>query len=225
MRKIGHRGAKAWLDENTIPSIKKAIELGAKEIEIDVHCCKSGELVVIHDETLERTTDGRGLVSDYTLFELQQFKTQEGYTIPTLRQVLDLICSQCVLNIELKGANTAIPTIKLLREYVQKTSWEYQHFVLSSFDHDQLFKVKSATSNFRVGVLTEENISEVLDVAKEVRAYSIHPEVGTLDSDEIDNARGLGYKIYAWTVNTALSINQSKLWNVDAIITDFPNFA
>ncbi|WP_025743414.1 glycerophosphodiester phosphodiesterase [Aquimarina pacifica] len=225
MKIFGHRGAAGLAAENTLESIMAALLYHVDGIEIDVHCCKSGELVVIHDETIDRTTNGIGPVSDYTLEELQGYRTKEGFLIPTLREVLDIVNAQCILNIELKGEGTGVPLIKLLREYVLKTNWEYHHFIVSSFDHEQLLTVKSLTSNLRLGVLTEENITSVLDIAKEMRAYSIHPPIISLNQEEINSAKGLGYKVYVWTVNSALLIRKSKSWSIDGIITDFPNFA
>lgn len=225
MKIFGHRGAAGLVAENTLESITEALHYKVDGVEIDIHCCKSGELVVIHDETLDRTTNGTGNVSEYTLQELQQFETKEGFTIPTLRGVLDMIDGQCELNIELKGKNTALPTIRLLEEYIENTGWEYDHFIISSFDHPQLFELKAATSNFKIGVLTEKNITRALHVAERLKAFSIHPPILSLTRDEVNLAKDQGYNIYVWTVNTAMQIEQSKSWKVEGIITDFPNFA
>ncbi len=224
MKLFGHRGAAGLVAENTLESIAEALRYNVDGIEIDVHCCKSGELMVIHDETLDRTTNGKGKVADYTLQQLQQFRTEEGFSIPTLQEVLDLINARCELNIELKGKGTALPTAKLVEEHIEKTSWNYDHFIISSFDHSQLFDVKKRTSEFKLGVLTEENITTALPVAKELEAFSIHPPISSLTEDEIAIAREQGYRVYVWTVNLPEFIDTSKSWNVDGIITDFPNF-
>ncbi|PKV48178.1 glycerophosphoryl diester phosphodiesterase [Aquimarina sp. MAR_2010_214] len=225
MKIFGHRGAAGLVAENTLESITKALNYEVDGIEIDVHCCKSGELVVIHDKTLDRTTNGMGNVSEYTLQELQQFETEEGFIIPTLHEVLDIINAQCELNIELKGKNTVLPTVALLEDYIKNTDWEYDHFIISSFDHSQLFELKTITSNFKIGVLSEVNISEVLSIAEALEAFSIHPPIFSLSRDEVNLAQNQGYKIYVWTVNTETQIEQSKSWKVEGIITDFPNFA
>ncbi len=225
MKIFGHRGAAGLVAENTLASIAEALIHPIDGIEIDVHCCKSGELIVIHDETLDRTTDGHGKVTDYTLQELKQFKTVEGFFIPTLDEVLRLVDARCTLNIELKGKDTALPTLKIVEEYIEKTDWDYDHFIISSFDHSQLFDVKNSSSKFKVGVLTEENITKALPVAKKLKAFSIHPPILTLTKDEVILAQEYGYKVYAWTVNKEMMIRKLKKWNVDAIITDFPNFA
>lgn len=225
MKIFGHRGAAGLVAENTLESIIEALHYKVDGIEIDVHCCKSGELVVIHDETLDRTTNGTGNVSEYTLKELQQFETKEGFTIPTLRKVLDVINTQCELNIELKGKNTALPTIALLEEYIKNTDWKYDHFIISSFDHSQLFELKAITTNFKIGVLSEVNTIEVLSIAEALEAFSIHPPIFSLTRDAVNLAKDRGYKIYVWTVNTEMQMEQSKSWKVEGIITDFPNFA
>ena len=101
MEKIGHRGAKAWVDENTLESIQKAIELGADAVEIDVHTCKTGELIVIHDPTLKRTTNGKGKIAKLTYSQINSFNTLNGYSIPTLEQVLDFCQDKYKIHIEL----------------------------------------------------------------------------------------------------------------------------
>jgi len=198
---------------------------GVDGIEIDVHRCKTGEIVVIHDETLDRTTDGRGNVIDYTWQELQKIKTEEGFAIPTLEEVLQLMDAGCELNIELKGEKTVLPVLELIEKYVEKTSWEYGDFVISSFDHSQLFDLKKESSKFKIAVLTEENITAILPVAKELEAYALNPPVKTITKSEVEMAHKKGYKVYVWTVNTEEQILKSEMCNVDTIITDFPNFA
>ncbi len=225
MKIYGHRGAAGLVAENTIESIKEALKYTVDGIEIDVHCCKSGELVVIHDETLDRTTDGKGNVADYTLQELKGCSTSEGFEIPTLQEVLDYIDAKCQLNIELKGIQTAIPVVYLLEKCIKTTSWTYDHFVISSFDHSQLHQTKATNSNLKLGVLTEENITVILPMAKALEAYSVHPPIKTLTKEEVHQAKDNGYMVFVWTVNDISKIEQSKSWNVDAIITDFPNFA
>ncbi|MDH7447987.1 glycerophosphodiester phosphodiesterase [Aquimarina sp. 2201CG14-23] len=225
MKIFGHRGAAGLVAENTLESISEALAHNVDGIEIDVHRCKTGELVVIHDETLSRTTNGYGKVSEFTWQELEKLRTQEGYSIPTLIQVLDLIDGRCILNIELKGIGTALPTVELLERQILNSNWNYDDFILSSFDHSQLFQIKAVTLDFKLGVLTEGNISKVLKVSENLRAFSIHPSINKVTKEEVLLAKEQGYKVYVWTVNDQSFIETSKTWNVEGIITDFPNFA
>jgi len=225
MKIFGHRGAAGLVTENTLESIEEALKYEVDGIEIDIHRCKSGELVVIHDTTLQRTTNGMGNVSEYTLKELSRYRTMEGYKIPTLEQVMDVIDGKCVLNIELKGIGTAIPTIELLEKRIALSNWDTDNLVLSSFDHAQLFQIKSMTSVFKLGVLTETTVSDVLPVAHALQAFSVHPPIYFLTEKEVSLAKNIGYEVYTWTVNDASMIKTAKAWKVDAVITDFPNFA
>lgn len=225
MKIIGHRGAAGLVAENTLESIAEALNYKVDGIEIDVHCCKSGEIVVVHDETLDRTTNGKGLVKDYTLSELKQFTTQENFRIPTLIEVLELIDGRCQLNVELKGKETVAPVIKLLETHIKQSNWTYHHFIVSSFDHPQLYVLQKLQPKFRIGVLTEENITAAISVAEELHAYAVHPPIHTLTKEEVVHAQAKGFQVWVWTVNTKSLIKQCKLWNIDGMITDFPNFA
>ncbi|KAA1243883.1 glycerophosphodiester phosphodiesterase family protein [Aquimarina sp. RZ0] len=225
MKIFGHRGAAGLVAENTLESIEEALKHNVDGVEIDVHCCNSGELVVIHDETLDRTTNGSGKVSEYSLVDLQSFMTIEGYRIPTLNQVLELVDGKCELNIELKGVNTALPVMTLLEEYIPNSNWKFDQFIVSSFDHSQLHDIKSVTSQFRIGVLTEDDIMHAISEAKKLEAYSVHPPISSLTEKGVSLAKEEGYEVYVWTVNKEQQIKQSKSWLVDGIITDFPNFA
>ncbi|WP_027394904.1 glycerophosphodiester phosphodiesterase [Aquimarina latercula] len=225
MKIIGHRGAAGLVAENTVESIAEAFKYNVDGIEIDIHKCKSGELVVIHDETLERTTNGKGKVSEFTFQELKKYRTKEGYRIPTLNEVLDFVNAKCILNIELKGIGTAGPVLELLERQIKDSDWDYDDFILSSFDHSQLFQIKSKTSKFKLGVLTEKSIPSILKVAVVLEAFSLHTPILSLQKEEVTSAKNNGFKVYTWTVNDSSKIKSSKTWKVDGIITDFPNFA
>ena len=135
---IGHRGAMGYIAENTIPSIEKAIELGVDGIEIDIFKCASGELVVFHDVMLDKLTDLTGKIEEKSLDSLKKAKVLGAYQIPTLNEVMNLIDGRLILNIELKGSETAIPTNDLLRDYFKKSSWNPSKIIISSFKWDEL---------------------------------------------------------------------------------------
>src|SRR5690606_14315348 len=178
--KIGHRGAKGYVAENTIESIQKALDFKVDGIEIDVHVCASGELVVFHDFTLDRMTNGTGEVGKSTLSELKKLKVSGLYHIPTLEEVLGIIDKKCLLNIELKGKYTASKTCETIQKYITDKNWTYQNFIVSSFQHHELEAVFKADKNISLGVLTKANIDEAMEFAETIKARAIHPNYALL---------------------------------------------
>ena len=221
--KIGHRGAKGHVAENTLESIQKALDFGVNGIEIDVHVCASGELVVFHDFTLDRITNGTGEVRKKSLSELKQLKVNETYSIPTLEEVLDVIDKKCFINIELKGRHTASKTCKLVQKYIQEKGWKYHDFLLSSFQHFELSNVYKIDKQMPLGVLTKASVNEAMEFAKTIQAVAIHPNSALLTKDNVNRAQTEGYKVYTWTVNDEQTIKRMKSYEVDGIISDFPD--
>lgn len=220
--KIGHRGAKGHLAENTLPSIKKALSLGVDAIEIDVHRCASGELVVFHDFTLDRMTDGTGEISKFTYKALQKLKTRGNFEIPTLSQVLTLIDNKCLLNIELKGPDTAKEAARIITFYVEKKGWDYSNFIVSSFQEDLLKTVFGVNKNIPLGVLTDTNIERSVLLAKAINAVSIHIDY-TMLTEEIVSELKKDFKVFAYTVNNLNPLKRIKSYGVDGIISDYPD--
>ena len=221
--KMGHRGAKGYVAENTIESIQKALDFVVDGIEIDVHLCASGELVVFHDFTLDRMTNGTGEVSKLSLSELKELKVANEFQIPTLEEVLNLIDKKYLLNIELKGKNTASKSVEIIQYYVQNKGWNYNNFIVSSFQHHELEAVFNLDKNIPLGVLTKANIDDAIEFAKTISAIAIHPNAAIVTKTNVQKAQNLGYKVNVWTVNDVDEIKRMKRYNVDAIISDFPD--
>ncbi|MEQ3663147.1 MULTISPECIES: glycerophosphodiester phosphodiesterase [unclassified Olleya] len=221
--KFGHRGAKGHVTENTLESIQKALDLGVDGIEIDVHVCKTGELVVFHDFTLDRITDGTGEIGKFSLSELKQLKVENLHSIPTLTEVLDLIDNKIFINIELKGEHTANPTCAVIKDYVDNKNWTMDHFIVSSFQEKELLDVFSCNPNIVLGVLTKASVNQAVALAKRINAKAIHPNLALLSKDNVKQTQDQGYKVNVWTVNTKQAIARMKSYNVDAIISDFPD--
>jgi glycerophosphoryl diester phosphodiesterase len=221
--KFGHRGAKGHVTENTLESIQKALDLGVDGIEIDVHVCKTGELVVFHDFTLDRITDGTGEIGKFSLSELKQLKVENLHSIPTLTEVLDLIDNKIFINIELKGEHTANPTCAVIKDYVDNKNWTVDHFIVSSFQEKELLDVFSCNPNIALGVLTKASVNQAVALAKRINAKAIHPNLALLSKDNVKQTQDQGYKVNVWTVNTKQAIARMKSYNVDAIISDFPD--
>lgn len=220
--KIGHRGAKGHATENTLESIQKALDLGVDGIEIDLHICASGELVVFHDFTVNRMTDGTGEISKFTLKELKKLKVKDRHQIPTLSEVLLLIDKKCLLNVELKGINTAKEACRLITFFVEKKGWNYNQFIVSSFQSGLLETVYEINKEIPLGVLTDTNIDKAVSFAKTINAVSMHVDY-TMLSQEIVEKLQENYKVFAYTVNNLKPLERIKSYNVDGIISDYPN--
>ena len=221
--KIGHRGAMGYVVENTLESIQKALDFGVHGIEIDVHLCASGELVVFHDFTLERISNGIGDISKNTLSELKQLKIGNKFQIPTLEEVLDLINKKCLLNIELKGQHTAFETCRIIEKYVKNNIWSHSDFLVSSFQKNELEAVYKTNKNIPLAILTAAGINDAIQFAETIEAKAIHPNYFLLTSRNVIEAQEKGFKVNTWTVNDEQTIKRMKLYGVDAIISDFPD--
>ena len=220
---IGHRGAMGLLPENTLSSIELAINLGCDAAEIDVFKCESGELVVFHDKTLEKLTNATGYIEALDIDSIQKIEVLEGYTIPTLNEVLDLIQGRIFINIELKGSQTAIKTNEILNNYLKNNLWSSDKFLISSFDWDELKIFRKVNQKVPVAVITEDDPLDAIPVALELNAVAINPDYKTLNSTNIKKIKEKKLKIYPWTVNEIDDINMMIDFQVDGIITDYPD--
>ena len=221
--KIGHRGAKGHLAENTLESIQKALSFGVEAIEIDVHRCKTGELVVIHDFTLDRTTNGSGEVAKKSLTEIKALKVEDEFEIPLLTEVLDFIEGKCTINIELKGLNTATATAKIIKKYIAEKNWTYKDFIVSSFQKNELFQMRKLDENVALGILSKASVTEAIELGKLLKASAIHPSLGIITRDNVKASHKAGFNVNVWTVNEPEDIQRMREFGVDGIISDFPD--
>jgi glycerophosphoryl diester phosphodiesterase len=221
MLSIGHRGAKGYVAENTLASFEKAIALNVDAIELDVHLSSDGKIMVIHDETIDRTTTEKGFVKEYTSTALKDLG------IPTLEEVFHSINQKCIINIEIKDANATQKVIQLIEKFINEHHWNYNLFQISSFDWQVLEEVShychSDKRGISIGVLTEDSIEKALAFAKKIKAHSINPYFKLLNQEKVTLIHSNGFKIYTWTVNSTEDIIFVKSLQVDGIISDFPD--
>jgi len=215
--KIGHRGAKGHKPENTLISFEKALDFNVDGVELDLHLSLDGKLIVIHDETIDRTTPNNGFVKNFTSSDLKELG------IPTLIDVLDLVNRRCFVNIELKGIGTSKPVVELIAHYISEKNWNYTDFLVSSFDWKMLEEVQLLNPKIRIGVLTEDTIEIALAFAKKIKAVSIHPDYALLSRENVALMQENGFKVFSWTVNSKEDIQKIKSFNVNGIISDFPD--
>ena len=219
---IGHRGAMGHETENTLASVQKALDLGVDMIEIDVFKIQSGEIVVFHDEKVDRLTNGGGNIEEYNIVQLRQLILDGGHKIPMLQDVLKQIDNKVALNIELKGPGTADRVNFIVDYYIKSKGWSPENFVISSFNWDELRDMRSHNADIKIAVLTSEDPIIAIDVAKELKAVAINPHFETLTKENTAKIHEEGLKVYTWTVNEPEDIQKMTEFGVDGIITNYP---
>ena len=220
---IGHRGASGHAPENTLASFAKALEFKVDAIELDVHLSKSGELIVIHDETLDRTTNGKGAISKKTLDELEQYTCEGNEKIPTLNEVFDLVQRRCIINVELKGALTGQPVADLIKKYVEEKGWTYEDFFVSSFNHHELFTFHELLPTVKTGALLEGIPFHYAAFAEDIGATHAVLHSQTVNKEFVEDAHKRGLLVFVYTVNDPLTMTLLQDMGVDGIITNYPD--
>jgi len=225
---FGHRGARGHEPENTLRSVRKALELGADGVEVDVHFV-DGQLVVIHDDKLDRTTNGRGRVAGKTFAYLRSLDAGHGERIPTLQEIFDTMDKRAVVNVELKGPGTAAPVVALIADYIRHHGWSWESFIVSSFNHVQLEIARSFAPQLRIGALFMRRPRRLDAIAEQLGAWSIHPSLRCVNETLVAEAHRRGMKVFVFTVNTPKDIAHCAKLGVDGVFSDFPervaNFA
>jgi glycerophosphoryl diester phosphodiesterase len=216
---IGHRGACGHEPENTLRSVRRALEMGADGVEIDVHLCQ-GELIVIHDSTLDRTTDGRGPLRRKRLEQLRGLDAGAGERIPYLREVLDLVDRRGLVNIELKGRGTAEPVLAVVREYLER-GWKPEDFLISSFRRAELRRIRDC--GVPIGILVGRSARLFRPLGRALNAWSIHVPLSQATPRLVSRVHADGRKVFVFTVNERAGMERMAEMGVDAIFSDFPD--
>ena len=229
-----HRGASGQAPENTLAAFRRACQQGADGIELDVQLSADGELVVIHDESLERTTDGRGWVKDHSLAQLKRLDASCGLAgfagegIPTLRQALEFLAGTGLeINVELKDSVVPYPG---LPDQASQLIDEFDlgdRVTLSSFNHCSLDWLRRNRATTRIGVLFTDVLYEPWDYAARLGAVALHPGVDHVDwsAELVDASHAAGLEVNVWTANRPADIARMIGRGVDRVITDYPDLA
>ena len=221
---IGHRGAAGVAPENSLQGFEYALQLGCHGIELDVHRVQSRlatqDLAVIHDPRLDRTTDASGKVSKLDLEDLQGINVGDGRGLPTLSQVISLYESHhqhTLLNVELKGIDTATIAAKLLMNST------LENLLVSSFSHDELFEFCKLAPAVPVAPLYAKWQKKWYETAQQLNAKAVNLSADIVNPQRVKDIKSAGYKLLVYTVNTKAQARQLKDMGVDGIFTDFPN--
>lgn len=231
MKIIAHRGYSGLYPENTMLSFQKAVEAGCDEIELDVQLTKDNVLVIIHDESIKRTTDGEGLVRKYTFEELQKFNAAElqkkefdFLPIPSFEEYLAWVkTTNVTTNIELKNSkfyytNLEQKVIDMLKSYEM-----LDRVMFSSFNHLSLAKCKQLAPKVPCGILTEREIGNAGYYVKSNGMECYHPDISKLTTTVVNNCKKHGILINVWTVNDMGHLKKIHDWGISGAITNFPD--
>ena len=221
MQIIAHRGASGEFPENTMLAFEQALAQKADAIELDVFAVQ-GELIVIHDHHLHRTTNGSGSIYQHSLEQLQQLDAGGGQHIPRLWQVLELIQGKCWLNIELKGDDTVAPLLALLTKAEQQLGFDCQQLLISSFNHHLLASLKRQRPDLKLGALTASIPIDYAAFASQLQAYSVNCDVSFINQAMVDNAKARGLKVFVYTVDQSDDISRLQDYGVDGIFCNYP---
>ncbi len=213
---IGHRGAAALEPENTLLSIERAMDIGVDAVEIDVHLSKDKELVVIHDATVDRTTNGTGPVSSYTVQEIKRLDAGKGEAIPTLQEVIDLIDKQVLLIIELKEEGTERSVVDLL---VRNNLFDKACVI--SFWHRLVKTVKEMDGRIKTGVLLVGSPVDAC-IAAQASADALVMKYSFVDRELVKMAHEKGLKVFIWNIDDQDLLKPYVDMGVDAIGTNDP---
>ncbi len=212
-----HRGASGYRPENTLEAFELAIRQGADGIELDVHTSVDGELIVMHDENVDRVTDGTGLIKDMTLAQLKELKV----STPAEPRTTDMM-----VNIELKNSICFYPGMegKILK-LVKEMNMEDQ-LIYSSFNHYSLLQLKQLNDHVQTGILFSDGWVNPAMYAKNLGINAVHPAVYHLKYPQfIEEVKRAGLKMHVWTANKPEHIQLVKDAGAEAVITNYPDRA
>ncbi|MBS7605305.1 MAG: glycerophosphodiester phosphodiesterase family protein [Candidatus Bathyarchaeia archaeon] len=215
--RIGHRGAKAYEPENTILSFKRALELGVNAVELDVRRTKDGEIVVIHDAEVDRTTNGKGLVSDLTLKEIKELSTEKGEKIPTLDEALAFLDRKVKVLIEIKEVGIEEKVLEIV-----KSRGLEDNVIIISFHEDSLKKVREMNGVIKTGLIYVRH-KDPIKAALSLKAQYLLPMYKFVYPSLVKRAHENGLKVIVWTINTPEEAREYARMGVDGIASDRPD--
>lgn len=230
-KNIAHRGFSGRYPENTMLAFQKALETGVDGIEFDVHLSKDGELVIIHDELLDRTTNAAGLVGDRTLRELRELDASADFPgvygknqIPTLEEYFELIRGKNILtNIEIKTGVIWYPGIEKKVLDVVDRFGRRKDTIISSFNHFSILRMKELAPDIVCGFLEESRIIGPAAYCAKHKVECWHPLCYDMTEDVVRELREQNIQINAWTVNRREDMEDMLRKGIDGVITNFPD--
>ncbi len=221
---IAHRGASVMAPENTMKAFQLALDYEADGIELDVMLTGDNQVVVIHDETVDRTTNGNGRVSEMTLEEIQGLDAGEGEKIPTLSQVLDQFAGKLLINIELKNYSSIFDPLPLEVAKILKNHNYLEDILISSFNPFNLPRVKRRIKDVRLGLITQPQQAQHW-IWRLFDYDALHPHYSDVDSVLVSALHARQRGVNVWTVDEPAELKRLVALDIDGIITNDPKRA
>jgi glycerophosphoryl diester phosphodiesterase len=227
---IGHRGYPVRYPENTLASFKGAMEAGCDMIELDVTLTQDRKVVVIHDDTLNRTTTGKGPVKDHSFEEIKQLDAGSWFDarfraerVPELSEVLQVTAGRCLLNIEIKTSafEADFPADAIEHQVVGlvKTGGAADRVIISSFDQRILRRIAALDAPPAIAYISSHGADQsVLEILRAIQAFSWHPRFTVLTRGQVKMLQAAGLKIFPWTINTREEARKILALGVDGLI-------
>ena len=220
---IGHRGAAELAPENTLKSVKAALESGVDMVEIDIALCKTGETLLMHDDKVDRCTNGKGYIAELSYGELRKLDAGDSETIPTLKEVIDLIDGRVPLNVEIKGKGSSIAVAEILRDEIQNNGRSTDDFLVSSFDHVELMHFKKLFSEIRISPIISCHPVSMAALAEDIGSWSLNMKREFVSREIVEDAHHRGLKILIFTVNHPEELAKLEKLQVDGVFTNNRN--
>ncbi|QMU77142.1 glycerophosphodiester phosphodiesterase [Streptacidiphilus sp. PB12-B1b] len=214
---LGHRGVMGVEPENTLRSFVRAEQEGLDGIELDLHLSKDGALVVMHDATVDRTTDGTGAISDLTLDELRTLDAGRGERVPVFEEVLAAVSAELPIQAEIKDARAA----RVLAGVLSERKLLDQVSVLS-FHDDALREIHALLPEARTVLVAGRTGRDLVDRARAVGSRLVSLELGKLCLDTVEDCRRADVEVMAWTVNTPQELALAQALGLSGAVTDLP---
>lgn len=215
---VGHRGCAGLEPENTIRAFKRAVKLGCDAIEMDIHLTKDNVPIVIHDRSVDRTTNGKGLISNLTSSQIKRLKCAKGEGVPTLKDVIDAVGDKIFLVIELKEEHTA----KLVIDVIKRNGL-LRKVELSSFWHREILQASKLDPRISTGVILSGAPINPVRLVRDAHAKRIHVSHWYTNKELIKTLHAKRIFVDTWTLDEQPGIDEVVSWGVDAITSNYPN--
>ncbi len=227
-----HRGASAYAPENTLEAFRLAVDMKAEGVELDVHLSRDGELMVGHDETVDRCSDGTGMICEMTCSQLKaldfgvRFPQYRGAKMPTLEEVYRLLKpAGLFINIEIKSLPNIYEGIEQKLDDLASAMGMQDRIIYSSFDHYTLVNMRRINSSVPLGILYSHGEYEPWKYAASIGVNALHPWYPSLKRPVVPDSQAAGIAVHPWTVDGEQDLAWMYRLGVEAVITNKPDIA